>query len=385
MVAVLDVETELVSVVDALCAADPAVLADRETLVVLHRQLERLAAVTTRAVGAFDAGRGWSAEGAHTASAWLRVHWNVPATSARRRVKLGRALREMPAVEAAWLAGDIGEAQVALLAAARTPETAECFERDEAMLVDQAGKLGYRSFARALAYWEQLADPDGTERSAERQHADRHLHLSQTFGGAWSLEGLFDPINGAILANVLERIDKELFEADWAEARERVGDKVCAGDLARTPAQRRADALVEMARRAAAMPAGSRLPEPLFSVLVGYETFAGRTCELANGTVVSPGSLVPWLDRAWVERVVFDGPKRIKDVGGRKRIFTGATRRAVQVRDRECFHPYCDRSAEGCEIDHVRPWSEGGLTVEDNGRVACGFHNRERHRSRPPP
>ena len=370
MVAVLDLETDLIGAVDALCAADPAALADGETLVALHRQLERLAAVTTRAVAAFDAERAWSAEGAHTASAWLRVRWNVPHTSARRRVKLGRALREMPAVEAAWLAGDIGEAQVVLLASARTPKTAPCFERDEEMLVDHAMKLGYRSFARALAYWEQLADPDGTEGSAERQHADRRLHLSQTFGGAWALQGLFDPINGDILANVLGRIDKELFEADWAEAKERVGDKVCGGDLARTPAQRRADALVEMARRAAAMPAGSRLPEPLFSVLVGYETFAGRTCELANGTVVSPGSLVHWLDRAWVERVVFDGPKRIKDIGVRRRIFTGATRRAVQLRDRECFHPYCDRAAEDCEIDHVRPWSEGGLTVEANGRVA---------------
>jgi len=317
VVAALDVETELVGAVDALCAADPAALADGETLVALHRQLERLAAVSTRAVAAFDAGRAWSADGAHSASAWLRMRWNVPATSARRRVKLGRALREMPAVEAAWLAGDIGEAQVALLASARTPETASCFERDEAMLIDQAAKLGYRSFARALAYWEQLADPEGTERSAEGQHADRRLHLSQTFGGAWVLQGLFDPINGAILANVVGRIEKELFEADWAEARERVGDKVCAGDLARTPAQRRADALVEMARRAAAMPAGSRLPEPLFSVLVGYETFAGRICELADGTVVAPGSLVPWLDPAWVERVVFDGPSRVKDVGVR--------------------------------------------------------------------
>ncbi|HEV2759171.1 MAG TPA: HNH endonuclease signature motif containing protein, partial [Acidimicrobiales bacterium] len=156
-------------------------------------------------------------------------------------------------------------------------------------------------------------------------------------------------------------------------------------DLTRTARQRRADALVELARRAMATPAGSRLPEPLFSVLVGYETFAGRTCELAGGTVVAPGALVPWLDRAWVERVVFDGPDRVKNVGVRRRVFTGATRRAVQLRDRTCFHPYCDQTAEDCEIDHVKPWSEGGLTVEDNGRPACGFHNRERHRTRPPP
>ena len=385
MVAVVDVETELVGVVDALCGVDPSRLGDGETLVVLHRQLERLGAVMTRAVASFDAGRAWDAEGARSASAWLAVRWNVPRRSARRRVVLGRALREMPAVEAAWLSGDIDEAQVGLLASARTSETAACFARDEAMLVGQAVKLGYRALVRALAYWGQLADPEGTELSAQRQHADRHLHLSQSFAGGWALDGFFDPINGAVIANALGSIEEELFEADWAEARSRVGEAVCVGNLARTATQRRADALVELARRAMATPAGSRLPEPLFSVLVGYETFAGRTCELAGGTVVAPGSLVRWLDQAWVERVVFDGPDRVKNVGVRRRVFTGATRRAVQLRDRTCFHPYCDQAAEDSEIDHVKPWSEGGLTVEDNGRPACGFHNRERHRPRPPP
>ena len=385
MAAVLDVEAELVGVVDALCAAGPSRLADGETLVVLHRQLERLSGCLTRAVAAFDAGRAWEAEGARTTSAWLSVRWKVPQTPARRRVLLGRALRSMPAVEAGWLAGDIGEAQVGLFASARTPETAACFQRDEAMLVDQARTLGYRSFVRALAYWGQLADPEGTERSAERQHADRHLQLSRSFGGGWALEGFFDPLNGAVVANALGTIEKELFEADWAEAKARVGERVGAGDLARTPRQRRADALVEMARRAMAVPAGARRPEPLFSVLVGYEAFAGRTCELADGTVVAPGALTHWLGEAWVERVVFDGPDRIKDVGVRRRIFSGATRRAVELRERTCFHPYCDEVAEHCEIDHVRPWSQGGLTVEDNGRPACGFHNRERHRPRPPP
>jgi hypothetical protein len=123
----------------------------------------------------------------------------------------------------------------------------------------------------------------------------------------------------------------------------------------------------------------------LFSVVVGYETFAGRICELANGAVVTPGSLVPWLDGAWAERVVFDGPGRVMNVGVRRRIFTGATRRAVEVRDRECFHEYCDDAGHGCQVDHVEPWSAGGLTVDDNGRLACGFHNRLRNGRSPPP
>ena len=146
------------------------------------------------------------------------------------------------------------------------------------------------------------------------------------------------------------------------------------------PAQRRADALVEMARRAGSVPAGARSPEALFSVLVGYETFAGRICELADGTVVAPGALVRWLGQAWVERVVFDGPDRVANVGLRRRIFAGATRRAVEVRDRECFHPFCDLPAEDCQVDHVEPYAAGGLTTEENGRPACAFHNRERHR-----
>jgi hypothetical protein len=176
------------------------------------------------------------------------------------------------------------------------------------------------------------------------------------------------------------RIEDELFDVDWAAAREQLGEGVTVADLARTPAQRRADALVEMARRAGAVPAGARLPEPLFSVVVGYETLAGRICELAHGSVVSPRSLLPWLTEAWVERVVFDGPDRVMNVGVRRRLFSGATRRAVEVRDRQCFEELCDVPAEHCEIDHIQPWAEGGLTVEGNGRPACAYHNRRRHR-----
>ena len=196
----------------------------------------------------------------------------------------------MPVVEAAWLAGAVGGAQVSLLADARTPATAECFERDEALLVAQAGQLSSRGFARVLAYWTQRADPDGADASAEAQHAARRLHLSQTYGGSWVLDGLLHPINGSIVSRALGRIESELFAAEWAEAK-RVGHGVCAEALARTPAQRRADALVEMARRAMAVKPGARLPEPLFTVLVGYESFAGRICQLADGTVVARGAL----------------------------------------------------------------------------------------------
>jgi hypothetical protein len=158
-----------------------------------------------------------------------------------------------------------------------------------------------------------------------------------------------------------------------------VGVDANVAHLGRTAAQRRADALVEMARRAMAAPVDARRPEPLFTVLVGYETFHGRICELADGTVVAPGMLLPWLDGAKVERIVFDGPSRVIDVGVRRRLFEGATRRVIEVRDRECFHPLCDEPVDQCQADHVLPYAEGGATVQDNGRLACGPHNRLRN------
>ena len=134
-----DLLGDLAAAIDAVCEADPALLADGESLVALHRQLERLEAATTRATAAFDAGGTWEADGARTAAAWVSTRCRLPVPAARRRVRLGRALRHMPVVAAAWLAGDIGAAHVAHLAEARTPATAECFARDEAMLVDHAG------------------------------------------------------------------------------------------------------------------------------------------------------------------------------------------------------------------------------------------------------
>ena len=132
-----------------------------------------------------------------------------------------------------------------------------------------------------------------------------------------------------------------------------------------------------MARRAATAAVDGKRPQPLVSVLVGYETFCGRICELANGIVITPGTVASLLGEALIERVVFDGPSRIIDLG-RARRFTGAVRRALEVRDRHCTHPGCDMVPERCEGDHIQAWSVNGPTTIDNGQLRCAYHNRWR-------
>jgi hypothetical protein len=117
------------------------------------------------------------------------------------------------------------------------------------------------------------------------------------------------------------------------------------------------------------------------TVLCGYEAFA-RVCGLADGTLLSENTVARLLDQAVVERIVFDGPSRVLDLG-RARRFVGAARRAVEVRDRHCTGPGCHVPAGRCHIDHVHRYRDGGTTHPDNGQALCGPHNRLRER--PPP
>ena len=288
----------------------------------------------------------------------------------------------MPLVAEAWKKGDIGPAHVDALIRVKRPVTEEALCRDEGILVDAARTMKFASFCQVASYWEQHADQDGTEAAALAREARRDAYLVPSPDG-YVGQMNFDVIGGAIVAKELKRIEEELFQADWAEAKERLGRDPHVDELVRTPAQRRADAMIEMATRSATAPADGRRPEPLFTVLIDYPTFLGRISQLEQGPVVTPGSLIPWLDAATFERIVF-GPDNRAECSKTSRLFTGATRRAIEVRDLECQHEFCDRPAEECQIDHIVPFSQGGLTEQSNAQVLCGPHNRMRQQ-RPPP
>jgi hypothetical protein len=374
---------DLSAVVDRLLDADDASGPDAGELVALHVQCRRLEALLARRTAAFDASQEWALDGARSVSGWLAKQTHEPKGVCARRARLGRSVRQLPATEEAWVAGEISSAHVATLVGLRNDRTAEALARDEEMLVGYARDLRFDQFEKASTYWSHLADPDGAEQSDEERRNRRDAYLVSSIGGMYLGKMTLDPISGSVVAKEMARLEKELFEAEWAAAKDALGRTPTKDDLDRTASQRRADALVAMAARSAAAAPDARIPAPLFTVVVDYPTLIGRVCELANGSVVAPGALLPWLDRALVERVVFGAKARI-EVSEKARLFTGATRRAIEVRDQECFHPLCDAPASRCQVDHIVPYEAGGPTTQENGRLACPFHTRARHR-RPPP
>ncbi|UIJ34022.1 HNH endonuclease signature motif containing protein [Allobranchiibius sp. GilTou73] len=68
------------------------------------------------------------------------------------------------------------------------------------------------------------------------------------------------------------------------------------------------------------------------------------------------------------------------DVGRAKRLFTGGLRTAIIHRDKHCTFPGCDRPPDWCDAHHVRPWWAGGETTLSNAALLCARHHTIVHR-----
>jgi hypothetical protein len=374
--------------IEELLALDLDELSDAQVhalVIELEHDNACLAAARAHAIAEWDVRKIWADDRSKAASARLARDCRLRTKTAKAEVRRARALRTMPATDKAFAVGALSIDHVDALIRTNQPRVAAKFADDEAFLVDQASRMSYKDFARMLAYWLQVADMLGESDKAKRQHEGRHFAAAETFEGCWDFVSGLDKIGGTQVNNEIVRLENILFTQDWNEAKAIHGDDTRLEHLKRTPTQRRADAFVLMAKRSHALPDDIPIPPPLITVLVGWETFKGRLCETEAGTVLDPSDLFRLLEEADIERVVFDTPSRVIEVGQRQRFFTGALRRAIEVRDRHCQHPGCDVPASQCEADHIVEYANGGPTVQSNGRMMCGTHNRTRNNRPPPP
>jgi hypothetical protein len=273
----------------------------------------------------------------------------------------------MPNTAEAFAAGSISSDHVDLLARARSGGREAQFADHEADLVGHCTDLRYSDARRVIEYWRQRADAEAAEFEGERRCEAARLSVSSTLDGTVVLDAVLDPISGEIVGDEIHRLERELHLADRSDG------------TIRTAAQRRAAALVEMASRSRTAPADGRRPRPLFTVLVGDES-VDRLCELTGGAVLTPNELARWAGDADLETVLFDGPSTVISVS-RRRTFSGALRRAVQVRDRRCQHRSgCDERSDRCDVDHIVPHAESGPTSQFNGKLECPPHNRNSDR-----
>jgi len=361
----MDEVSELTRSVDDLTEVDLDGLDDHElheAVITLARQRDRLAVAYARLLARWDSRMVWQDDGSRSAAARLARETTSFIGTTRTELRRARHLAALVITSEAGSAGILSLDQVDVLTRADQPWRHRHLLSDETQLVEWCSELTAAASARLVTYWGHRVDAEVGRDDEARDQANR-LHVSETLDGAVVVNGVLDALSGAAFANELRHLADEVRLSDL-----RTG-------IDRTPAQRRAAALVEMAIRSASAPADGRRPQPLFTVQLGDDSFQ-RLCELGHGTVISPSALVPWLSTADLETVLFDGPSTVVSVSHRRN-FTGALRRAIEVRDRHCQHPSgCEIPADRCDVDHVVPFAQGGPTDQFNGRLQCPTHNR---------
>ena len=370
--------------VEALLAAQQASLPSCPDAVVssavcsLARSASQLGAARTAVVGEW-ATRGLAAlDGSRPAAARFARDTGCSTAFAAHLLRRAARLRTMAVTAEAFARGDLSADKVDMLCRANSDGREALFARDQHHLVSEAKRLHAEDLRRAVAYWIAAADDARAEKAADKQAGSRTFHASRTSGDMWDLRGRLDSISGTVFFNELEAIARQLFFEDWAAAKKIWGEDTRPDRLARTNGQRRADAVVLMAERSAAVAVGHVPARPLITLHLGEDAARKALCELDDGTVITPGQARQWMADADFERVVFGAKSRVIDLGVRTRLFRGGLRRIIEIRDRHCTYPGCRVAAHRCDVDHITEYSAGGQTTQDNGRLLCPFHNQQR-------
>ena len=104
----------------------------------------------------------------------------------------------------------------------------------------------------------------------------------------------------------------------------------------------------------------------------------GEICEIAGVGPIPVATATEYLGEAFLKLLVLDGTD-IKTVAHMGRAIPAPLRTAVEERDRKCQVPKCDMSV-GLEIDHIKPFSEGGpASLENLVRLCKRHHHQKTH------
>jgi len=357
------------SVIDELLAEDPhaqpapalaaGITDDR-------RAVNRLDGAYLAKLAVFDSAGGALGEWGST-QAWARATLRLSPARASRDVHLARDLQHLPATRAALQAGDISIDHAQVIAGLRGLIDDQVMVDVEPHLVDAATWKSPTELRRVTAHVRHRHSLDLLAGSEEDDFRARSLHASTTIGGMGVGNFTLHPAGMETFATALHALSAP------------------AGNDDRSPAQRRADALItmaELALRAADLPITGGV-RPHVTVQVSLPALRGEPG--APGADYSYGATTSakWARRfacdASIARVVFGPDGSILDAGRATRTFTAAQVRAVVARDRHCIWPGCDAPPGWCDLHHIVHWAHGGTTSVDNAALLCGRHHDRVH------
>ena len=331
-------------------------------------------------IAELDRRKLWAAQGAMSCGHWLSWACGIDAHTAREKVRVARALENLPLLSGALAKGELGYSKARALTRVATPD-------NEAMLLD-IGLHGTAAHVEKFArLYRQASSANETER-ADKRHRERGLAFWHEDDGTVVLHGRFPPEMAARILGALEAAmaahAAEQPAAEWSQEHAAPPDVPRGTRVPKPPVTvRRADALAWMADRVFEAGDAPALAPDRHEVVVHVDAEvlagggAGR-CEVAGDSALAGETARRLCCDAGIVATV-DGPAgEPLAVGRRTRTIPPAMRRALLVRDRGCRFPGC-ASTHRLHGHHVQHWAKGGETSLDNLVLLCPFHHRLVH------
>jgi hypothetical protein len=305
----------------------------------------------------FDLRQGWKGYLYNNCAEWLSLKCGIDISTGQEKVRVSRALFDLPQISAAFAAGDLSYTKARSLTRVVTAH-------------NEAEELTYALTAttnQVQAHCRQLRNADRAVSTADanRLHNGRYLSRSIDANGRMTISIELPVETGELVMQAIEQavveVEEDSFHARQADALVEVAKSYLSGESSKkTGSADHYQIMVhvdEKALRDQAHPSrdGSEAKSDL-----PIETVRRLCCD---------GAIIP---------VTEDGEGNPLNVGRKHRIVQPALRRALDARDKHCSYPGCNHD-KWLDAHHIVHWANGGETSLANTLLLCSKHHRLLH------
>jgi hypothetical protein len=389
----------------------------------------------------FDAHQGWHGTGIKSFAHYLNWKLGMNTVMAREKVRVARALPDLPLIDAAFAAGQVSYSMVRAMSRVATP-------MNEVTLLEMARCTTAAQMELIIRKYQVTRRLDEADDS--RAEDDKCLTWYQDETGVYDIHVRLPAEEGAVLIKALEIMTEQNFQ-DEQPAQQAVATVATAAIVATVatattqsaalpspdnePAQhgsaselnvdsnnvsaeafsarlsprnyvtdysaRRAEALLNIAEGYLAMPASAELslaasPTAAKGSSLGekYQVFLhinanaasidhticdADVCSLDQRRFLSHNAARRIACDASLTTVLEDDDGNVLNIGRRSRTVPRAMAHALRIRDKHCVFPGCCQW-QHTDAHHIQHWADGGETSLDNLVTLCRYHHGELHK-----
>lgn len=326
----------------------------------------------------FDEQELWAGPGLVSCAHWLNWQCGIGMNAAREKVRVARALGNLPKISEAFRRGEVSFSKVRAMT-----RVANADNEDYLLMNAQHGTAQHvealvRGYRRAI----RLNDPD----TAKQQYESRTFNYHWDDDGSLVFNGRLSAEVGAMLMEALQSsIDHQDKEVTAVTSSDCNADDSRHCERSDAISQRRADAIAEMAECYLAHGPAQSSSADRYQVMLHVYPDATSTAEtsewsghIEDGPHVTAVTSKRICCDASINRMVEDEHGEPLSIGRKSRVIPPAMRRALKARDKQCRFPGCTHR-HYVDGHHIRHWADGGETSLDNLVQLCRHHHRLVH------